>query len=439
MEQVQRQNVVVGITFLEQWRDIKISMEVAIAFLEASRDTTMNLVNKTVSLGTVREVEIKDGNFNVFFGSSAGRGNQNGDFNSFIGVGAGFMSQGSHNTAVGGLSFANTFSYGSYNTAVGDSSMFQVDTDGDIIGDFNVAVGAGSLYSKSIKYTNRSVGLGYQAGYKGGVRSVFIGYKAGRDATVAQSKDRLYIANDEGTPLIYGEFDNELVRIQGDFHTTGNVGIGTTNPQARLHIGGTSTTARMLFENAGDIMWKTKNGAIRPILTLHSDDHTYLDGEKDIVFRTKSSFEKRMRIQEDGNVGIGTDNPLSKLHIDGGSVRITGGSYIDDGTTLNVPDYVFQDAYKLKSLGAVEDYIDEHHHLEGFPSMYDVKAWAAMSLQQREMKLLEKVEELTLYLIAQDKTIQLQAAQLGNQTKQLKTLLTQLEQNNIRLLLLESK
>lgn len=51
------------------------------------------------------------------------------------------------------------------------------------------------------------------------------------------------------------------------------------------------------------------------ILTLHSDDNTYLDGEKDIVFRRKSDFQKRMTIDEEGNIGIGIDDPDVTLHI----------------------------------------------------------------------------------------------------------------------------
>lgn len=96
---------------------------------------------------------------------------------------------------------------------------------------------------------------------------------------------------------------------------TGNIGISTVNPEARLHIAGSSTSARLLFDNAGDIMWKTSSGSIANVFSVHSDDHTYMSGPKDIIFRTTTSFSERMRIDEGGYVGIGTNNPLDPLHV----------------------------------------------------------------------------------------------------------------------------
>jgi len=52
--------------------------------------------------------------------------------------------------------------------------------------------------------------------------------------------------------------------------------------------------------------------------------------------------------------------PNSKLEVSGGDIRVTGGSFIDDGTTLNIPDYVFDVDYALKPLAQVEAYIQEN-------------------------------------------------------------------------------
>ncbi len=119
----------------------------------------------------------------------------------------------------------------------------------------------------------------------------------------------------------------------------------------------------------------------------------------------------------DGKVGIGTSIPISKLEVKGGDIRVTGGSFWDDGMILSVPDYVFQEKYNLRSLKEVEQFINTNHHLEGFPSMYDIKGWSALSLQDREMKLLEKVEELTLYILEHERTIENLKSQLKSQKK----------------------
>jgi hypothetical protein len=101
-----------------------------------------------------------------------------------------------------------------------------------------------------------------------------------------------------------------------------------------------------------------------------------------------------------GSVGVGIAVPLSKLHVNGGDIRVSNGSFIDDGTTLNVPDYVFESSYKLMPLKQLSDFVRTEKHLPNVPSAADVKANGA-NLSQLQMRLLEKVEELTLYTLDQ--------------------------------------
>lgn len=107
----------------------------------------------------------------------------------------------------------------------------------------------------------------------------------------------------------------------------------------------------------------------------------------------------------DGHIGVGTIIPQSKFEVSGGDIRVTNGSFIDDGTTLTVPDYVFASGYHLSSLREVDEYIKNNSHLIGIPSMHDVQGWADLSLQDRDMKFLEKIEELFLHSIEQEKAI----------------------------------
>jgi hypothetical protein len=104
-----------------------------------------------------------------------------------------------------------------------------------------------------------------------------------------------------------------------------------------------------------------------------------------------------------GNVGIGTSSPTSKLHV-AGDVRVTGGSFIDDGTTLNAPDYVFDASYNLLPIDKVAEFIKNEKHLPNVPSADTIKE-QGLNMSQFQMRLLEKVEELTLYTIDQHEQI----------------------------------
>ncbi len=116
--------------------------------------------------------------------------------------------------------------------------------------------------------------------------------------------------------------------------------------------------------------------------------------------------QTRMVILNDGSVGIGTASPTagSRLEVNGGSIRVTGGSFIDDGTTLNVPDYVFEPDYERMSLDELAAFVQQNKHLPNVPSQAEIKK-NGLNVSQFQMQLLEKVEELTLHTLDQHQTI----------------------------------
>ena len=128
----------------------------------------------------------------------------------FLGQGAGSNDDGTTNQNVGlGINSLNAISSGAENTAIGYESLKLAST-----GHHNIAVGRGALSSVTSGYDN--VALGVNAGLNStGNANLFIGANAGSDET---GNNKLYITNStDSSPLIYGEFDNDLVRINGDF------------------------------------------------------------------------------------------------------------------------------------------------------------------------------------------------------------------------------
>lgn len=101
------------------------------------------------------------------------------------------------------------------------------------------------------------------------------------------------------------------------------------------------------------------------------------------------------------NVGIGTISPDEKLTVKG---KIHAQEVKIDLLGALVPDYVFANDYKLKTLEEVENYIKQNNHLPEIPSAKEIEKNGLM-LAEMNMALLKKIEELTLYMIAKEKTI----------------------------------
>ncbi len=113
-----------------------------------------------------------------------------------------------------------------------------------------------------------------------------------------------------------------------------------------------------------------------------------------------------IRITSTGNVGIGTaltsNTPQYKLAVNG---TIGAKQVIIEITSDAWADYVFDDHYKLRSINEVESFIKSNKHLPSLPSSQEV-ARDGLDMAAMDARLLEKIEELTLYIIAQDKRIE---------------------------------
>jgi hypothetical protein len=128
-----------------------------------------------------------------------------------------------------------------------------------------------------------------------------------------------------------------------------------------------------------------------------------------IMFRsgyspTWQNWRKLIIADENGNVGMGTNDPK-------GYKLAVAGNMIAESIKVQLqgfwPDYVFSKDYQLPSLQQTEQHIKDKGHLPGIPSVAEVKA-NGIDLGDMNAKLLQKIEELTLHLIKQEKTNDLQ-------------------------------
>lgn len=165
----------------------------------------------------------------------------------------------------------------------------------------------------------------------------------------------------------------------------GQVGIKNTSPSYDLDVlGNWALRQDGYFYNATAYAYESSSQQYLHFRTLGGKGYVGMNSTNDLILQTNQ-----------GKVGIGTVAPQATLHVNG---------------TIKAPatdwsDFVFDEGYELPTLEEVEDHIESFGHLKDIPSEEEVMK-NDVDLTQMDSRLLQKIEELTLYLIEQNKKIE---------------------------------
>ena len=137
--------------------------------------------------------------------------------------------------------------------------------------------------------------------------------------------------------------------------------------------------------------------------TTRPNEITYASSQPFYYDFDNSKVNLFTSLLSNGNVGLGTTNPDAKLTVKG---KIHAEEVKID-LSVPAPDYVFNKEYELLTIEEVQKHIAEKGHLPNIPSATEMEA-NGVELGLMNMKLLEKIEELTLYTIEQEQKLKTQ-------------------------------
>jgi hypothetical protein len=202
----------------------------------------------------------------------------------------------------------------------------------------------------------------------------------------------------------------------------GNIGIGTTSPQYKLDVNGTFFAKDALFGNNAP-------GSSAKFIIRGPNSPFGIESKREISFEFVAAGKSIIRTFRGNSYGnymqfLTTDDsgatPKVRLHIDkDGHIAIgseTAKYMLDVAGTIRAKevkiemnagdDHIFYSNYCLMPLSEVETFVKENKHLPEIPSEKQM-VQEGLNVNEMQIKLLQKIEELTLYVIEQDKKIEI--------------------------------
>lgn len=191
--------------------------------------------------------------------------------------------------------------------------------------------------------------------------------------------------------------------VEGD-----NVGIGTATPSHPLHVRATNGTAKVLVEETG-------GAAFEELMELYNEDGN-------VGFRLRNPFGPAdfNKVGDEFRINIGS-SPAEMFLTSSGNLTIRG-SLTTQNPPGAFPDFVFEPDHEPMPLAELRRFVETEKHLPGVMSAAEVAENGGVNLSRLQLQLLEKVEELTLYILDQHDTIEAHEATIRTLHERLEAL-----------------